>query len=295
MSRITISIVIGSVAVAIPFVCAGQAQKTFASAESAAQALIVAVQKDDLHELTAIFGSTAQGILTSGDWERDKAERAEFALLASVTHQLQPDPMNRNREVLSVGEADWQFPVPVVLIDGRWRFDASVGATEMRARRIGANELDVIEICSGYVEAQHDYAASDRERDGIFKYARHIDSSPGKNDGLYWDTGPPPLVPRGFAEGSVDGKAAKPYHGYYFRVLTAQGPNASGGPHSYLAKGAMVGGFGLVAWPSEYAVSGIHTFIVNQDGVVYEKDLGKRVSAPPVKVFDPDPSWKRVD
>jgi len=103
------------------------------------------------------------------------------------------------------------------------------------------------------------------------------------------------LVPRGFAEGSVDGKAAKPYHGYYFRVLTAQGPNASGGQHSYLAEGAMTGGFGLVAWPSEYGVSGIHTFIVNQDGVVYEKDLGKRASAPPVTVYDPDPSWKRVE
>jgi len=295
MSRIAISSVIGGVAMSFPFVCAGQAQKTFASAESAAQALIAAVQKDDLRELSAIFGSTAQGILTSGDSEKDKAERAEFALLASATHQLQPDPVNRNREVLSVGEADWTFPVPVVLIDGRWRFDASLSASEMRARRIGANELDVIEICASYVEAQQDYAASDREKDGILKYARRIDSSPGENDGLYWDTGPPPLVPRGFAEGSVDGKAAKPYHGYYFRVLTAQGPNATGGQRSYLAEGAMTGGFGLVAWPSEYGVSGIRSFIVNQDGVVYEKDLGKRASAPPVTVFDPDPSWKRVD
>ena len=295
MIRIKISIAIGGVAMAFPFVGAGLAQKTFASAESAAQALIAAVQKDDLHELSAIFGLSAQGILTSGDSEKDKAERAEFALLANATHQLQPDPMNRNREVLSVGEADWTFPVPVVLIDGRWRFDASLSATEMRTRRIGANELDVIEICSSYVEAQRDYAASDREKDGILKYARRINSTLGENDGLYWDTGTPPLVPRGFAEGSIDGKAAKPYHGYYFRVLTAQGPNASGGQHSYLAQGAMVGGFGLVAWPSEYGVSGIHTFIVNQSGVVYEKDLGKRSSAPPVTIFDPDPSWKPVD
>lgn len=281
---------------AICALASAQTQRTFGSAESAVDALIDAAQKQDVAQIAAIFGPQGGNVLMTGDNERDKREMAEFARLAMDRHRLEADAMNRDRMILSVGSQDWPFPVPIVRAGGQWKFDAMQGLAEMRTRRIGSNELDAIEICAGYVEAQQKYATRDHDKDGLLKYARLIMSSPGKEDGLFGTGSAETLVPQSFAEASVTTKAT-PYHGYYFRVLTSQGPDAPGGPHNYVVKGSMIGGFGLVAWPAEYGVTGIQTFIVNQDGVVYERDLGKPVSnlVPPVTSFNPGKGWTPVE
>ncbi len=269
-------------------------KKTFDSPEAAVQALIDATSKNDTAELAALLGSKGQGILTSGDASQDQAERREFAQLATARHRLEPSAMKAGTMILLVGEESWPFPVPLVQVDQRWRFDAGLGALEVRARRVGANELDAIEICAGYVEAQQAYAAQRRSGAATMEYAKAIMSSPGQKNGLY-----PELVPEGFAKAAMEtpGQKAKPYHGYYFRVLREQGPNAPGGPHKYVAGKYMIGGFALVAWPAEYGVTGVHTFIVNQDDTVYEKDLGAQTAtlAPALVRYDPDSSWTPVD
>jgi hypothetical protein len=274
-------------------------QKTFDSPESAVQALITATSKNDSAELAAVLGSKGQGLLTSGNASRDQAERQEFAQVATARHRLERSTMRAGTMILVVGDQGWPFPVPLIQEDQRWRFDASLGALEVRARRVGANELDAIEICAGYVEAQKAYAAERRSGSATMEYARNIVSSPGLNDGLYQPGASPELVPQGFADAAVEtpGRKAKPYHGYYFRVLTAQGPNAPGGPHQYTAGKYMIGGFGLVAWPAQYGVTGVHTFIVNQDSTVYEKDLGAQTStlASAIVRYDPDSSWTQVE
>lgn len=276
------------------------AQQRFDSAEDAAQALIDAADHHDTARLTAIFGPQAAGILTSGTANQDRNEQAEFARLARQKHRLEISGMNPNRAILAIGDEDWPFPVPIVRSKDKWSFDASETPVEMKARRIGANELDAIEICHGYVEAQLKYAAEDRDKDGMLQYAGHLMSTPGKQDGLYWQGSSDPLVPEGFARAAWDGPRkgqAKPYHGYYFRVLEGQGPDAPGGTHTYFVKNKLIGGFGLVAWPAEYGVSGIHTFMVNQNGVVYEKDIEPVPGKPalPITRFDPDHSWHAVE
>jgi len=275
----------------------GPVQTAFDTPEAAVQALMDAVSKNDSAKLSALFGASARQVLTSGDPQKDKAEREEFSQLASRKHELQPSTMNHDVMILTVGAEDWPFPVPLLRTNGKWRFDTDQGRIEMRARRIGANELDAIEVCAGYVEAQQAYAAQDRDKNGMLKYAQQIMSSAGKHDGLYWE-GEGSLVPVGFAEAeSHNGPKPKPYHGYYFHILKSQGSNAPGGQHSYLSKDSMIGGFALVAWPAEYGVTGIHTFIVNQDGVVYERDFGMPTSnlAAPVNRYDPDKSWVTVN
>src|SRR5487761_2430540 len=261
---------------AMAAVCA--AQQRFDSAEAAAQALIDAAEHHDAARLDAIFGPQAKGILTSGSATQDRNEQTEFAILA-------------------IGDEDWPFPVPIVRTKDKWSFDSSETPVEMKARRIGSNELDAIEICHGYVDAQLKYASEERNKDGMLEYAPRLMSTPGRQDGLYWEGASEPLVPKGLALAAWDGTRqgqAKPYHGYYFRVLEGQGPNAPSGAHNYFVKNKLIGGFGLVAWPSEYGVTGIHTFLVNQDGVVYEKDIepvpGK--PAPPITRFDPDRTWE---
>jgi len=274
-------------------------QKTFDSPEAAVQALIDATSKNDTAELVAVLGSNGQGILTSGDAGQDQAERREFAQLASTRHRLEPSTMRAGTMILLVGEEAWPFPVPLVSVDQRWHFDPALGALEVRARRVGANELDAIEICAGYVEAQQAYAAQHRSGAATMEYAKAIVSSPGQKNGLYQPGASPELVPQGFADAAMEspGRKAKPYHGYYFRVLTEQGPNAPGGPHKYVAGQFMIGGFALVAWPAQYGVTGVHTFIVNQDSAVYEKDLGPQTPslAPALVRYDPDSSWTPVD
>jgi len=274
-------------------------QKTFDSPEAAVQALIDATSKNDTAELVAVLGSNGQGILTSGDAGQDQAERREFAQLASTRHRLEPSTMRAGTMILLVGEEAWPFPVPLVSVDQRWHFDPALGALEVRARRVGANELDAIEICAGYVEAQQAYASQHRSGAATMEYAKAIVSSPGQKNGLYQPGASPELVPQGFADAAMEspGRKAKPYHGYYFRVLTEQGPNAPGGPHKYVAGQFMIGGFALVAWPAQYGVTGVHTFIVNQDNAVYEKDLGPQTPslAPALVRYDPDSSWTPVD
>ncbi|HEY3837839.1 MAG TPA: DUF2950 family protein [Bryobacteraceae bacterium] len=275
------------------------AQQRFASAEAAAQALIDAAGHHDQATLAAIFGPQGNSILSSGNPEQDKAEQAEFARLAHSKNRLHQDRRDRNREILAIGDEDWPFPVPIVRKDGKWSFDPSEARTEMQARRIGAHELDAIEICAGYVEAQRKYATEARDKDGLMHYANHISGAPGREDGLYLAGRAASFVPQGLADAAWAERRgnAKPYHGYYFKILDGQGPHAPGGAHNYLVKNKLLGGFGLVAWPAQYGVTGIETFIVNQEGIVYEKDIppppaGKPI---PISVYDPDPSWTPVE
>jgi DUF2950 family protein len=277
-----------------------RAQERFDSAEAAAQAVIDAVDHHDNSRLSALFGPGAKDVLTSGDSAQDRDEQAEFARLARVKHRLEISSMNPNRAILAIGDEDWPFPVPIVRAHGKWSFDASETPVEMRARRIGTDELDAIEICHGYVEAQMKYASEDRDKDGMLEYASRLMSTPGRHNGLYWTGASDSFIPEGLALAAWDGGRkgqAKPYHGYYFRVLEGQGSNAAGGAHNYFNKDKLIGGFGLVAWPADYGVSGLHTFIVNQNGVVYQKDIAPVTGKPPLPItrFDPDQSWEPVE
>lgn len=257
---------------------AAAAQTTFESPEAATQALIDAASKNDVATLKAVLGSSAKGILTSGDPKQDEAERQEFAKIATEKHHLEQSSMNSHVMVLLIGDQEWPFPIPLLHEGDRWRFDSQRGAVEVRARQLGANELDAIQACAAYVGVQEAYAAKKRSSAGTLEYAESVATSP---------------VPKEFAE-AAGPHPSHPYHGYYFRVLKQQGPNAPGGQHPYLLGKTMIGGFALVAWPATYGVTGIHTFLVNQAGVVYEKDRGARSSIPPTS-YDPDPKWEPVD
>ncbi len=291
---------IGCVTIALSCAFPLLAQERFDSAEAAAQALIEAANGHDSARLIAIIGPQSRAILTSGDAEKDKAEQSEFSHLAQTKHRLESSQVDQNRMILSIGDEDWPFPVPIVRRGDKWSFDASQAPLEMRARHVGANELDAIEICHGYVEAQMEYATEDRDKYGTLAYASRMTSRPGRHDGLYWEGGSDALIPEGLARATWDGNQkgqAKPYHGYYFRILDGQGVNAAGGAHNYFIKEKLIGGFGLVAWPADYGVSGIHTFMVNQEGVVYEKDIAPVAGKPGVQItrFDPDRSWNPVE
>jgi hypothetical protein len=271
--------------------------KTFDTPESAAQAVIAAAEKNDVAALNAIFGTNSKAILTSGDPKQDADERAQFARVGRSKHSIEKDPMNHHRVFLVIGPEDWPFPVPIVEKDGKWSFEPGQGETEVRARRIGANEIDIIDVSAGFVAAESQYAEADRNKNGMREYAQFLMSSPGQMDGLYSESAE--RIPKALAEAEVRaGRKAVPYHGYYFHVLTSQASAEHGGTHNYMVRAKhMMGGFALVAWPSEYGVTGIHTFIVNQAGVVYEKDLGRPASnlTPTVRSFAPDKSWSRVD
>ncbi len=247
------------------------AQKTFESPESATEALIGAASKNDTETLMLVLGSSSKGILTSGDAKQDEAERQEFARIAAQKKHLERSSINSHVMILLIGDEDWPFPVPLVEEGKKWRFDSSLGATEMRAREIGANELDAIEACSGLVSAQQSYAEKKRTAAGTQEYAQKLA-----------DLNVPPEFAAAAAPNST-----QPYHGYFFSVLKS-------GQHPWLVGNVLIGGYGLVAWPAKYGVTGIHSFIVNQDGVVYEKDRGPQ-SSTPVARFDPDPSWMPVD
>ena len=272
--------------------------KTFDTPDAAAQAVIAAAEKNDMATLDAIFGANNKAILTSGDPKQDEQERAQFARMARAKYSIEKDKMNLHRVTLDIGPDNWPFPIPIVERDGKWSFEPQQGEFEMRARRVGANEIDAIDMCAGFVEAQNEYAQADRDKDGILEYAEYLMSTPGKDDGLY--SAGSERIPKALADAEVrTGRKAVPFHGYYYRVLTSEAiPAQRGGPHSYLVQGKhMMGGFALVAWPSEYGITGIHTFIVNQEGIIYEKDLGKPASnlAPPLRTYAPDKSWSRVD
>ena len=277
-------------------------QKTFASPEEAVKAFIDAVKADNMVELEAIFGPAGREVLSSGDAAEDKLERKQFLNAYEVKNALIRD--GNAKAVLHTGTEGWPFPIPVVKRGEKWSFDTKKGKEELTFRRIGRNELSTIQTCLAYVDAQREYAGKDLDGDGLFEYAQKFISTPGKKDGLYWEAKPgEEESPFGdlFAGATREGykktsNKPVPYHGYFFKILNAQGKNALGGAYDYIVKGSMIGGFGMVAYPAQYGASGVMTFIVNHDGVVYEKNLGKNTSkiAQKIKLFDPDKTWRKV-
>jgi hypothetical protein len=272
--------------------------KTFDSPEQAVEAAIQAAAADDVPALLLIFGPDARDLIMSGDPVQDRKGRAEVARLAGEKTTIVKNPSDPHRAMLSVGNDGWPYPVPMVEKNGKWMWNAKEGRYEILLRHIGANELDAIAVCRGYVDAQNDYAHADPDKTGVHQYAQRIISTPGKHDGLYWksDAGAPesPIgeaVARALSEGYS--KKTEPYHGYYYKVLTAQGKAAPLGKLDYVIRGHMIGGFALVAWPAKYRVTGVKTFIVSNDGVVYEQDLGPDTAkiAAGMRVYNPDKGW----
>jgi hypothetical protein len=277
-------------------------QKTFETPEAAVEALVKALRDHSEKELVVIFGPGSEKLISSGDKVDDRERREEFVRLYGEANRL--EPAGDNKRIVHVGKNDWPFPIPIVKTADRWRFDTKQGREEILNRRIGENELDTIQTCLAVVDAQREYAALDRDGDGLLAYAQKFYSTRGKTDGLYWEVKPGdkpspmgPLVAKAQGEGYVTGGKPAPYNGYFYRILNAQGKSAKGGAYSYLVKGKMVGGFAVVAYPATYAVSGVKTFIVNHDGVVYQKDLGPKTGklAKNMKTYDPDKTWEKVE
>jgi hypothetical protein len=277
-------------------------QKSFASAEEAVKAAVAAARKNDDKELLAIFGAQSKEILFSGDAVADKQRRERFVAAYDERNRLAADGESM---ILIVGKQDWPFPIPLVKKSNTWVFDTEKGKDEILNRRIGDNELYTIQTCLAIVDAQREYAIKDRNRDALLEYAQKFISDPGKRNGLYWEAkqGEPqsplgPIVSQARSQG-YQGKPSgtpTPYHGYYYRILTAQGKDAAGGAYSYLVKGKMIGGFALIAYPAEYGNSGVMTFIVNHDGKVFQKNLGANTAAIArgMKEYNPDSSWTAV-
>ena len=279
--------------------CFASDQKTFATPGEAVKALMAAVESNNQDELLGVFGPDAKDLVSSGDDVQDRNSRAAFVKSYKAKHAIiAEDP---NTRVLQVGAKDWELPIPIVLVDGRWHFDTAAGKQEIIYRRIGDNELGAIAVCRGTIAAQRDYAAE--EHDGLPAgiYAGKLRSDPGKHNGLYWEaTDGEPASPAGpfLAQAAEEGyQKGDPYHGYYYRGLKAQGAAAPGGAKSYLVDGVLKGGVGLIAYPAQYKVSGVMTFIINQDGVVYQKDLGESTTeaAKAITEYNPDSSWTKVE
>jgi hypothetical protein len=274
--------------------------KMFDSPQQAADALVQAAANFDVAALTSIFGPDGNDIVFSGEFSQDRKHAADFAAQAREHNSVSMNPKG-TRAFLLVGDDDWPFPVPLVKTGGKWFFDGKAGRQELLYRRVGANELDAIEICHGYVEAQYEYALQQRAINDVNQYAQRIVSSPGKHDGLAWLTadatwsGP---IGENIARAIEQGysSSSDPYHGYFFKILKGQGPAASLGEMDFVVKGVMIGGFALVAAPAVYNVTGVRTFIVSHDGVVYEKDLGPNTLEEFKKMerFNPDKSWTPV-
>jgi hypothetical protein len=279
-------------------------QESFATPDDALKAVIEDLKSENLSGLVKIFGPGIEPILNSGDPVADQNARERFVAYAEEQHHFDG---SGDTLTLVIGKDDWPFPIPLKKTADRWRFDTAAGKEEILNRRIGENELSTIQTMLAYVDAQGDFADFQRQRSGMPEYAQHILSTPGKMDGLYWPSaeGEPqsplgPLVAAARAAGyrkSAKAEEPSPYHGYFYKVLTAQGPNAPGGAIDYIVNGRMIGGFGLVAWPARYGDSGVMTFVVNHDGVVYQKNLGPQTAqlAPTISRFDPDPSWQKVE
>ncbi|MGE0419000.1 MAG: DUF2950 domain-containing protein [Acetobacteraceae bacterium] len=309
MTRLTIVLrtlcLVSVLLAAIPGQAAEQA--TFASAEDAAKALVTVLRGGDPAQIQAVLGPGSEKLISSGDKYADAEARRKFVEAYQASHKLtEAEP---GRMVLDVGADDWPLPIPIVQANGKWRFDSVAGAQELVNRRIGQNELSAIRTCLAYAEAQAGYRVlSGAANGGNWQYAQKLISTKGRRDGLYWpasvdsaDASPLAAVIADAQQAGypVDFSSGKrmPYHGYFFRILKAQGPNAPGGAKSYMVNGRMTQGYGLIAWPASYGVSGVMTFIVNQDSTVYQKDLGPDTAkiAGAIMQFDPDISWARVD
>ena len=281
---------------------ATSAQKTFDTPQQAAEALIKAAEPFDEPALLAIFGPEGKDFVTSADHVQDKNRAKDFAEWAHEKNKISIDPKNPARAILVVGKEDWPLPVPIVKKGGKWYFDSKAGREEILYRRIGTNELDAIQVCRGYVEAQKEYAEEIHDNSGVNQYAQKVISTPGKQDGLYWrnadgSSGGP--IGEAVAKAIEEGYSSKsqPYHGYYFKILKGQGPAAPMGQLDYVIKGIMIGGFALVAVPADYRVTGVKTFMVSNDGIVYQKDLGPDSLniAKNMERYNPDKTWQRTD
>ena len=291
-----------SFAQAKPSDTASQSQKTFGSPKEAADALISAAEKDDIPAMREIFGPAGEDLLATEDPVQDKNIVLGFVAEAHQKNTINIDPKNPNRAILVVGNTDWPMPIPIVKKNGKWLFDTKAGRQEMLYRRIGANELDAIDVCRSYVESQHEYAMEKHDGSQVNQYAQRVMSTPGKHDGLVWQNPDGTLGgPRAdeladaLAEGYTD--HSKPFHGYYFKILKGQGPAAPLGQMNFVVEGAMIGGFALVAAPADYRVTGVKTFIVGYDGVVYQKDLGPDTLKifREMELYNPDKTWRSTD
>jgi hypothetical protein len=278
-----------------------EGQKTFTTAQNATDALISAVRDGNDAELQAILGAGSDDIISSGDEVADKAAGQKFVASYDTKHSLVKS--GSNEMTLNVGKDDWPLPIPLVQAQGKWYFDGAAGKEEILYRRIGHNELDAIKTCKGVVAAQKDYAAEGHDGQAPGSYATRFLSEPGKRNGLYWEAQegeePSPAGPflaRASAEGYDTSGQKTPYHGYYYRLLTAQGSSARGGAKSYIENGRMTGGFALIAYPADYRSSGVTTFFVNQDGQIYQKDLGEKTEelASQTSEYNPDKTWQLV-
>jgi len=277
------------------------AAKSFSTPEEAANALIDAAEKYDLAALAEILGPDSYDIIHTGEPARDREVSTKFAEQARIKTKVALQPKNPRRALLQIGEDDWPFAVPIVKIGTKWSFDTKAGRQELLYRRVGGNELDAIAICRGYVEAQHQYALQKHGTSTVNQYAQHIISTPGTQDGLAWRNedgtwgGP---IGEKVAEAITRGYTNKtePYHGYFFKILKGQGPNAPLGELDFVVKDVMIGGFALIAFPAQYRVTGVKTFMVSHDGVVYQKDLGPQTAelAAAIERFNPDKTWTPV-
>src|SRR5215471_16907199 len=277
-----------------------QAQQRFQTPEAAVEALVAAARTGDRKTVLSILGPGSQELVSSGDPVEDDNNKQEYLAAYDAQHRVVAE--SGKPATLVIGKNDWPFPIPIVQRDGQWSFDTAAGREEILARRIGRNELAAIQASLAYFDAQNEYADRHKANSGAAVYAQRIVSSPGKQDGLYWPTtGNEPPSPLGEAVADATQRgyrvgAGEPFNGYYFKILTRQGPTAPGGAVDYIVNGDMIGGFGLVAYPAEYGNSGIMTFIVNNDGDVFQKDLGEGTAriASRMTAFSPDHTWQKV-
>lgn len=302
MKNIVVSVAVVLPALIVFSASAQVAQKTFDTPQAAADALVQAAGAFDVPALLDILGQGSRDLVVSQDPVSDKTRANDFAALAREKQSINLDPKSPNRAELVVGNNEWPLPIPLVKRNGKWLYDSNAGRSEILLRRIGENELDAIAVCRGFVEAQHDYASEKHDGSELNEYAQRIISTPGKHDGLAWQNadgswaGP---VGEEIAKALAQGysKDLQPYHGYYFKVLKGQGPAALMGQLNFVVKGAMIGGFALAAAPAQYRVSGVKTFIVSHEGVVYEKDLGPNTlkTFETMETYNPDKTWQETE
>lgn len=277
-------------------------QVTFSSPEQGFDALVAVLRQHDSKALARLLGPGHQRISDSGDSAADRAAADHFVAEYDAKHSIEMD--GDHRAFLVIGASDWPMPIPLVKHSNGWSFDADAGEDEIIARRVGRNELDVIQVCLAFADMQHEYAETDHDGNGVLEYAARLISSPGKHDGLYWPAAageaPSPAGPRLAEANAVPAKTKNsptPFHGYYYRVLTRQGAHAPGGARDYFVHGRLIGGVALLAWPASYLASGVKTFMCNLDGTVMQKDLGPETAAKVKKItaYDPDPSWSAAE
>src|SRR5664280_2225852 len=301
-TRLRLTLVLTALLLVLPGRLPAADEERYSSPQAAVDALRAAVEARDTNALHAIFGPAGHG-LVSGDVVEAAEERNLF--MQRVQEKVNLVAKSDSKQELELGADGWPFPIPLVKQDGQWLFDIEAGKEEILNRRIGANELGTLQVCRAYVQAQREYAGADRNSDEVLEYAQHLRSTPGAHDGLYWSTRTGdelsplgPLVAQARGEGyrqqtKILTEEQSPYHGYYFKVLTRQGKHAPGGKYNYIINGHMIAGFAMMAWPAEWGNTGIMTFIVNQRGKVYQKNLGPKTPsiAKAMTTYDPDTTW----